>query len=45
MHRFGDWLQKCAIESQNQSEENGTTVSAADYPSMKTRIDYLKDDI
>ena len=45
VHRFGDWLQKCAIESQNQSEENGTTVSAADYPSMKTRIDYLKDDI
>ena len=42
-HRIGDWMSKCAIEAFDKDEENGMTTSM-DYPSMKTRKEYLSDD-
>lgn len=45
IYRFGDWLMKCAIKAQNEGEDRGdiTYVDAANYPSIKTRAEYLRD--
>lgn len=44
IYRFGDWLCKNAVAAQNEDETYGIGVSASNYPSMRTRKRYLRDE-
>ncbi len=43
IYRFGDWMLKRALKDMDEYEEKGIYNSTVNYPSMKTRKDYLED--